>query len=66
MQTVAVIIILAVTIIYLASRLLRFLQKAETDGCSCGCNGCRAGKSGACAIPDRRAGEDDGQCLIDL
>ena len=66
MQTVAVIIILAVTIIYLASRLLRFFRKAETDGCGSGCHGCTARKSNACGLPDRQAGEDDGQCLIDL
>ena len=66
MQTVAVFIILAVTAIYLAGRFVRFFRKSEIDGCSCGCKGCRAGKSGACGIPDRQAGDDDGQCLIDL
>ena len=65
MQTVAVIIILAVAIIYLASRFLRFFRKSEIDGCGCGCTSCAARKSDACGIPDRRAGEDDGQCLID-
>ncbi len=40
METVIVVIIVAVAIIYLVKRYLRIFRPREENNCECGCSGC--------------------------
>ena len=46
METVIVVIIVAVAIIYLVKRYLRIFRPREESNCECGCSGC--GQASTC------------------